>query len=166
MAMIVRRLLGAVLLAVMVWTGSGCTTIEDFRYPLVKKLQAHRAWRESGLDASADFKRGWTKGYYKVSTGSDGRVPVIPEERYWSTSYQNLEGQTAIEKWYSGYRAGALAAEQTGNREWHFIPACATEPMIQRPAYEEILPLPAPHLTPNGSHYEADTTSSKSHNQQ
>ena len=148
--MCARRQLHILLLICAAFVASGCVSFEDFRYPLVKKWQTHHAWSHASLNGSAHFKRGWKEGYYKVSTGHDGRVPVVPEKRYWSTEFQNPEGQLAIQDWYAGYRAGALAAEQEGNREWHFIPAIPPDPLMFDAPYKGIISVPSPEPIKSG----------------
>lgn len=112
---------------------TGCAAIEDYHYCLVHDYRAAKAyqhaygWRDRWGQTS-HYACGWKKGYYDVSTGSNGQPPAIPPTKYWAPSYQDPKGQHAIHDWYAGYQDGATAAQSHGTDHWHWIPTGPTIP--------------------------------------
>lgn len=115
---------------------TGCAAIEDYHYCWVHEHRASKAyshsyaWRDRWAQ-SAHYADGWKKGYYDVSTGSNGQPPAIPPTKYWAPSYQDSKGQSAIHDWYAGYQDGATAAQSDGTDHWHWIPTGPTIPSTE-----------------------------------
>ena len=144
---------------------SGCAGTEDYQYRCLNRLRAVCAWREAPSPYAdscfaSDFACGWREGYYEVSAGGSGEPPPVPPEEYWSTHYQNCEGQQAIEAWYRGYQEGAIAAEQSGRREWNYVPGYQAPrifpswgpdtPTLTPPQFEPVPLEPPPGEFPGG----------------
>jgi hypothetical protein len=133
-------------------------------------LLAQQAWtdygRPTGSQAAAkfppDFERGWKKGFLNVASGRDGKLPIVPERRYWGAEYQTAEGQARVDAWYAGFAQGSNAALRgdvgyqslipTSIVGTYPLPAVDNHPWpLQVPAVEpfrepntESYPLPAP----------------------
>jgi hypothetical protein len=107
---------------------NGCATIGDWHYGIVNIGRARVAWKKThrGVSCSRDYRAGWRCGYFDVSTGADGTPPPVPPKKYWSTVYQNKLGEHAVQDWYCGYNAGAIAAVNDGTPSWHPIPTSST----------------------------------------
>ncbi len=106
----------------------GCATIEDCHYSFVNEYRANVAWYSTDYDKHevrcfSDFGYGWRIGYFDVSMGRFGRCPAIPPKKYWKACYQAGDGPAAINAWYQGYQAGAIAAERDGYGSLHALPA-------------------------------------------
>jgi hypothetical protein len=113
------------LVCLVATTCSGCA--RDWYYSAVNELRACHAWSRSGCDDRGefhhDFRAGWERGYFDVSTGKSGDSPVLPPKKYWSPRYQTPEGSQAIEAWYQGYQQGSIAGDQDGFGTRHALPA-------------------------------------------
>ena len=106
----------------------GCASIEDCHYSFVNEYRANVAWYATDYDKHdvrcfSDFGYGWRMGYYDASMGRCGRTPAIPPKKYWKASYQAGDGPAAINAWYQGYQAGAIAADRDGYGSLHTLPA-------------------------------------------
>jgi hypothetical protein len=96
-----------------------------------------------------DFAHGFKTGYVEyLKAGGTGLPPPLPPRHYWGFKYQSPEGHQAIEQWFAGYRAGALAAKTSGGRELVVVPAHAAPPppplTIAPPPPVILPPVPVP----------------------
>ncbi len=105
----------------------GCASIEDWHFRNVNRVRAHMAWHDTSpnIKHSADvhFARGWRDGYFEVSTGASGQLPVVPPKTYWGTKYQSGEGRRCVENYYAGWECGAIAAQSQCRPQLNAIPA-------------------------------------------
>jgi len=105
----------------------------------------------SGRNYSHDYARGFKDGFVDfVEYGGTGQPPDVPPKHYWGAHYRTPEGYRAIEDWYAGFRHGATAAHESGQRQWATVPAAnATEhSATERPAPAPEHPAPAPSFLP------------------
>ncbi|MBX9654031.1 hypothetical protein K2Y11_10485 [bacterium] len=119
----VRRSLRGVMLPVLLMSGcllaTGCAELQEAKIDLRNRYIAREAWKDlrevyCEMNFEKDFGRGFREGYFDVAAGGNGCPPVIPPERYWSVRYMSTEGRARTEAWFSGYRYGAMVAEQDG----------------------------------------------------
>jgi len=152
----------ALICLAVVIAASGCTHMQEMQNNSVLQARAALAWKAAadvprhGFHAR-HFSRGWKRGYFDVSRGSDGRPPLIPPKAYWSFKYQNPAGEEVVQTWYAGYQQGAATAMAAGVRERNFVPngvdagyvppiavdASAHE-VDQEPIYQEQIAPPPP----------------------
>ena len=90
-----------------------------------RKLAAD-AWCEYQLadprGFSDDYAAGFVDGYADYLDEGPGAPPIVPPRCYWKAWYQNPAGHQRGQDWLDGFRAGAIAAEQSGNRNWKTVP--------------------------------------------
>lgn len=110
----------------------GCAAIQDYQYNLVQRCRADSAYKGTyGMwsRCSSDYQHGWKQGYFDLSTGQCDEAPATPPHKYWDAKYQSLEGQAAIQEWYSGWQDGATAAIEDGRPYFHPVVASPTAPV-------------------------------------
>jgi hypothetical protein len=109
--------------------------LQDWHYCATNKARAEFAYlgatdftqrRELGND----YGHGYKSGFYDAATGKGCKAPAVPPPCYWSTSYQNCEGQLAIQDWYRGYECGVAAAQAKGYAAVHAVPTGPCAPVI------------------------------------
>ena len=104
---------------------SGCdplrmgTACERWRSQKMTRIDACLAWggcknKCAGSEFAPDIKRGFVAGYMATCEGGDGRVPIVPERRYWSDWYRCEYGQRCVNAWFMGYPQGVAAARSNG----------------------------------------------------
>ena len=104
---------------------SGCDPLrmgqacDNWHSNKMTRLDACLAWggcqnRCAKSEFAPDIKRGFVAGYMATCMGGDGRIPMVPERRYWSNWYRCKYGQRCINAWYMGYPMGVNAARQRG----------------------------------------------------
>jgi hypothetical protein len=71
---------------------------------------------------SQDFAAGFIDGFVDYVNEGPGGTPTIPPRCYWKVFHENPEGHDAALDWLHGFRAGAVAAEQSGYREFAIVP--------------------------------------------
>jgi hypothetical protein len=120
------------------------TVQEDVRDCLV----ADATWKEFQAahpehDYSADFARGFKDGYWDfLEEGGSGQPPPLPPKVYWEVRYQTPQGHAAVADWFAGFREGAAAARESGERQLVVVPS-ALPPPAASPATAGIAPAPA-----------------------
>ncbi len=67
---------------------------------------------------SDDYAWGFKDGFAEYLYRGRAEPPPLPPEHYRSVRYQSAPGYQAIQDWFSGYRDGAAAAQQGGQRDW------------------------------------------------
>lgn len=124
--------------------GAGCTATSELKRKVVEQAQYHdageeclagvrnrwlakSAWNSYASDNCSDnfskhYAAGFKDGFSDYLDGASGEPPVLPPRRYWRVWYQSAQGHQDIEDWFEGYRAGAVAADQSGYRQWFTIP--------------------------------------------
>jgi hypothetical protein len=148
--------------------GTGCTPLQDASIAVCNRVSAEHAWwssskhyrrSEMSIFVRQHFRHGYVQGYYDVSRGSCGEVPLFPPKCYWGAKYQTAQGTEYINAWFRGYQEGAVAALNDGalgsNRlptSWspaHVVPHPGLVPETGNPFPEpiptgpsEILPVP------------------------
>jgi hypothetical protein len=96
---------------------------------------AHAAWRTvrrncGGFCCPHSFKTGFMNGYTDVADGGNGCPPVTPQIDLFNCMW--LDRCSESEKmaaWYSGYEAGAAAAQEDGVAEFNCITIRIPQPM-------------------------------------
>lgn len=114
-------------IATVVFSTVGCASIQDYRYRKANEWRAHKAWKTTKANlpkgcADSDFALGFQDGYVDVSMGGCGKLPPVPPPKYWDAKYQSCEGRAEIERYFSGWQSGVVAAEKCGRQYWHRIP--------------------------------------------
>jgi hypothetical protein len=114
-------------------------------YQLANEALAHYQGEHAGDNLSPDFCLGFKQGYAEyLYAGGKGNPPPIPPRCYWNSKFQSTEGHQAIGDWFTGYRAGAAVAKQSGQRELVIVPAStALAPALPPP----LPPQPPPALS-------------------
>src|SRR5262245_5304507 len=102
-------------------------TVDELKICARNRLVAESAWRQyerenSECDLSHHFAQGFKQGFVEYVNVGATEPPVLPPRRYWKVHYQTLEGQRAINEWFTGFRFGVIAAEQSGYRDLMVIP--------------------------------------------
>lgn len=73
---------------------------------------ANRALSEQDCGAtSRDFRFGFQQAYIDIANGGSGALPAIPPPRYWAAPYRTTWGHNKARNWFTGYEAGASAAQ-------------------------------------------------------
>ncbi len=73
---------------------------------------ANRALSEQDCgETSRDFRFGFQQAYIDIANGGTGALPAIPPPRYWAAPYRTAWGHNKARNWFSGYEAGASAAQ-------------------------------------------------------
>ncbi len=67
------------------------------------------------------FRQGFVDGYSDVCNGSDGYVPAVPPEKYWSVKYQSPEGAKCVNTWFKAYPLGVKAAREDSAGAFHSV---------------------------------------------
>ena len=98
---------------------TGCAELQEAKINLRNHYLSKEAWNDlreeyCSMNFEKDFGRGFREGYFEVASGGNGCPPVLPPQRYWSVRYMSTEGRERTEAWFSGYRYGAMVAEQDG----------------------------------------------------
>lgn len=85
---------------------------------------------EVGQDAgcNADYREGWTEGYYQVLGGRSGEPPVVPASHYWEPESRHANNLHRVGDWRRGFIDGASAAHQCGQHGYATVPAAAPAP--------------------------------------
>lgn len=139
---------------------SGCAEFQELKIDNRNRYLAKEAWGSlqetyECMNFEKDFGRGFRQGYYDVASGGDGCPPVLPPRRYWSVRYMNMDGRARTEAWFSGFRYGALVAEQDGVGIFMQLPISVpsedsrertpTPPLsTDEPSASEVAPTPPP----------------------
>jgi hypothetical protein len=95
---------------------------------------ANTAWHEVENSAemesySADYARGFKDGYADyLFAGGTGEPPSLLPGCYWGVHYETPQGYQAIQDWFSGYRHGVVAAQQSGLRDLVVFPVAFSDP--------------------------------------
>lgn len=109
----------------------GCAGVSYLQNEVALKDLAHQAYRcEPGVPKrnkyARHFERGWVQAYYNISKGADCCPPSAPPEQYWSTKYQNNDGQRKIAAWFTGYSCGVAAAQRDCRDKFATVPVGAS----------------------------------------
>jgi hypothetical protein len=143
-----RRMVALSVVALSIF-GSGCTLVSDATsltvFEMRECLQDHlesarnrkwaaRAWEE--VEAcnpqrgySADYAQGFKDGFESyLFRGGNGEPPAFPPRNYRQVRYQTPQGYQAIEDWFAGFRHGATAARESGQRRWITGPSALANP--------------------------------------
>lgn len=128
----------------------GCTIIENATRNLIvepweywnygsRHFEIHRnrklakaAWTEyqaspAGCSCSSDYGCGFQEGYTDFLTyGGTGCPPYVPPRRYWRLNYQTPQGYAAAQDWFAGFRAGSVAAQSSGYRNFLTVPSAGS----------------------------------------
>jgi len=128
---------------------SGCGMAENFVHDTafeVKRVSdetcekihnrrlANAAWREVENSTergsySADYASGFKDGYASyLFAGGNGEPPSSLPGCYWGARYETPQGYQAIQDWFSGYRHGVVAAQQSGLRDLVVFPVGFSDP--------------------------------------
>lgn len=59
---------------------------------------------------NSHYKDGFRQAFIDIANGGSGECPPVPPPKYWNTFYRAQCGEKYAEDWFSGYRAGAAAA--------------------------------------------------------
>lgn len=130
-----RNVIG-LLIALVVWT-SGCSGFQELSIEQRNRNAAYCAWKRVRWEYQQQgvpyrirehLGRGFQQGYYDVSMGGNGQIPLFPPNTYWGVKYQNEEGSAAIGAWFRGYQDGAIAAEKDGLATFNQIPSSWAPP--------------------------------------
>jgi len=130
-----RNVIG-LLIALVVWT-TGCSGFQELSIEQRNRNAAYCAWKRVRWEYQQQgvpyrirehLGRGFQQGYYDVSMGGNGQVPLFPPNVYWGVKYQNEEGSAAIGAWFRGYQDGAIAAEKDGLATFNQIPSSWAPP--------------------------------------
>lgn len=143
----------------MLESGAHTLIVQPLDYCLPEELcrssERHRrlataAWHEFALgamsnDYSGDYAIGFQEGFADFLDAGPGNVPALPPRRYWRACYQTPRGHQAILDWYEGFREGALAAADSGYREFATLPSpflksTGTEPPAPPAAEQNVVP--------------------------
>ena len=132
------RALTGQLCCLMVASSMGCASVaglQDTQYCLANKTRAEISWLtcndwKQRWDLGSDYAAGYKKGFYDAATGRGCKVPAVPPPCYWSSKYQDCEGQEAIACWYRGYQCGAAAAQSKGYPSFHDVPVGPCAPAV------------------------------------
>ncbi len=119
------------------------------------ELWAEEAWAKvckhsENRGYSEDYGEGFKTGFADfVYQGGDGEPPPLPPKSYRTLRYQTPQGYQAVQDWFAGFRHGAAAAREGGQRQWvtgpSSLPAPAPvfrTPRADTPAYPVVSPLP------------------------
>jgi len=179
----------SLVLTLVVGATSGCSVWQQARRTMLhepraypwkfdrqRSLKAYRSWAEQAWQAesascpdgpaSEHFEFGFKDGFVDfVYAGGDGQPPPVPPRKYWNLTWRSLQGHSAADEWFAGYRRGAKAARAGGYRNLGIVysslraggqPAAA-EPLLLGPPQatsEDVSPpdelLPAPASTVKG----------------
>jgi hypothetical protein len=90
-------------------------------------MLANSAWKtyqgeHPDCAGSADFAKGFKRGYADYLEYGDCSCRPVPPQRYWKIHYESPEGRAATVAWLDGFRAGAAAAKASGYRELIVVP--------------------------------------------
>lgn len=130
-----RNVIG-LLIALVVWT-TGCSGFQELSIEQRNRNAAYCAWKRVRWEYQQQgvpyrirehLGRGFQQGYYDVSMGGNGQIPLFPPNVYWGVKYQNEEGSAAIGAWFRGYQDGAIAAEKDGLATFNQIPSSWAPP--------------------------------------
>ncbi|MFM9963824.1 MAG: hypothetical protein ACKV2Q_21650 [Planctomycetaceae bacterium] len=93
-----------------------CGPPDGIRDHLSVKHAAIKAANESlliqgGDCLSRDFKFGYQQAYIDIANGGSGALPAVPPSRYWAAPYRTTWGHNKAREWFTGYEAGATAAQ-------------------------------------------------------
>ena len=91
------------------------------------RIQANSAWHDFEREScdvaySRHYARGFKTGFVEQLETGLVEPPVLPPREYWKVCYETPEGHRDINDWFDGYRAGAIAAEASGHRQYIVIP--------------------------------------------
>lgn len=117
---------------------TGCATgagLQDAQYCLTNKTRAEISWLSScswseRRELGSDYAAGYKAGFYSASTGRGCQIPTVPPPCYWSTKYQDCEGQACIQAWFRGYQCGVAAAQCEGYPAFHKVPVGPCAPTV------------------------------------
>jgi len=121
----------------IVLAATGCSGFQEMSIEQRNRNAAYCAWKrvrweyqQQGVPyrVREHVGRGFQQGYYDVSMGGNGQVPLFPPTTYWGVKYQNEEGTAAIGAWFRGYQDGAIAAEKDGLATFNQIPSSWAPP--------------------------------------
>lgn len=59
---------------------------------------------------SGHYKAGYRDAFVDVANGESGDVPAVPPPKYWNAHYRTEKGKRYVERYFDGYRAGAVQA--------------------------------------------------------
>lgn len=131
-----QRIVIGFLIAIVVAT-TGCSGFQELSIEQRNRNAAYCAWKRVRWEYQQQgvpyrirehLGRGYQQGYYDVSMGGNGQVPLFPPNVYWGVKYQNEAGSAAIGAWFRGYQDGAIAAEKDGLASFNQIPSSWAPP--------------------------------------
>lgn len=93
-----------------------------------------------------DYERGFRDGFSAHVISGDVEPPPLPPSRYLASDYVSVYGAQAMQDWFNGYRAGILAAEQSGYRHLLELPSSFVGATETVSAWET--PSPPPEVPP------------------
>jgi hypothetical protein len=121
----------------IVLAATGCAGFQELSIEQRNRNAAYCAWKRVRWEYQQQgvpyrirehLGRGFQQGYYDVSMGGNGSVPLFPPNVYWGVKYQNEAGSAAIGAWFRGYQDGAIAAEKDGLASFNQIPSSWAPP--------------------------------------
>lgn len=130
-----RPVIGFTIAIVLLTTG--CSGFQELSIEQRNRNAAYCAWKrvrseyqQQGVPyrVREHVGAGFQQGYYDVSMGGNGQVPLFPPNVYWGVKYQNEQGSAAIGAWFRGYQDGAIAAEKDGLASFNQIPSSWAPP--------------------------------------
>ncbi|MCE9606804.1 MAG: hypothetical protein K8U03_18105 [Planctomycetia bacterium] len=116
---------------------TGCADFQELSIEQRNRNAAYCAWKRVRWEYQQQgvpyrirehVGRGFQQGYYDVSMGSSGQIPLFPPNDYWGVKYQSAEGSAYIGAWFRGYQDGAIAAEKDGLASFNQIPSSWAPP--------------------------------------
>jgi hypothetical protein len=111
-------------------------------------MLANSAWKtyqgeHPDCAGSADYAKGFKRGYADYLEYGDCSCRAMPPRRYWNIRYETPEGRASTVAWLDGFRAGAAAARASGYRELIVVPVGKSN---LPPGGAPPIPPPAPSL--------------------
>lgn len=140
----IARVYAAPVLLVSLLASAGCAPLRSLHDQVVYHhginevlvgstnwLRAKGAWRSrqshySDVPHLHDFADGFQSGYRNVASGDDGCAPPLPPRKYWTSRFEDLEGQERVAAWFAGYPHGARAAVEDGFGAWRSVQVSPT----------------------------------------
>src|SRR5579883_3374108 len=104
-----------------------CLFTDEVKGKVYYCLLANSAWKtyqgeHPDCAGSADFAKGFKRGYADYLEYGDCSCRPLPPQRYWKIRHETPEGRAATVAWLDGFRAGAAAAKASGYRELIVVP--------------------------------------------
>lgn len=145
--------------------------VRDERYEHIRSAcLAHEAWEKVRAECprrhySSDYAAGFKAGFIDyLYAGGCGDPPALPPKHYRHFHGESAQGTQALQDWYAGFRHGAEAAKESGQRQFVLVslppPAAPPSPPPPPPPLDVPLwgsSLPAPSQLPAPRSMPAET---------